>query len=54
MSAPAKPPLGLKPREIHERERGLDILAAMGRFVETGKPIPDDWITELEELFGAA
>lgn len=44
------PPLGLKPKGIHDYYRKSDILAAMTRYVEAGKCIPDEWIDELKEL----
>lgn len=49
--APAeKPPLGLKPRWLHDKERMLEILAAMARYVEDGKVPPRGWWLELDEL----
>ena len=45
-----KPPIGLKPRSIHEEERKQEILEAMQRFNEAGERIPQDWIDELTEL----
>ncbi len=45
-----KPPLGLKPREIHARGRVFDIVEAMGRYTEDQMLIPDEWIGELIEL----
>lgn len=45
-----KPPLGLKPRREHERERLLEILAAMTRYVEADKAVPLEWRAEMYEL----
>lgn len=46
-----KPPLGLKPRWVHEAQRVNEIFKAMERFSEVEHPIPMDWIYELEELY---
>ena len=45
-----KPPIGLKPKWIHEEERKTEILDAMERYSEAGLPIPKEWIEELREL----
>jgi len=45
-----KPPLGLMPERFHKRYRMLDILAAMRRYVDAGKYVPDEWIGELVGL----
>lgn len=45
-----KPPLGLKPRYIHNSERLVEILHAMGRYSNARKPIPIEWINELGDL----
>lgn len=46
-----RPPLGLRPRDIAEREfdqaRSKEILAAMTRYSEAGKHIPSEWMSEL-------
>lgn len=51
MSNCTKPPRGLMPKEIYEREcnekRIVDILEAMARYSEAGKVIPVKWIEEL-------
>ena len=47
-----KPPLGIKPRYIHERERMFEILDAMERYAEAQKRIPAEWIDELKYLIG--
>jgi len=53
-AAEIKPPLGLMPRDIHRQQRARDIVAAMGRYVEGNKPIKQEWLDELTELYGAA
>ena len=45
-----KPPLGLKPRMIHNHQRIVDILHAMLRFTTQKKTIPVEWIDELMDL----
>lgn len=45
-----KPPLGLKPKYIHEYLRANDIILASARYVNAGKSIPREWLLELAEL----
>ena len=45
-----KPPIGLKPKYIHDYDRSMDILAAMKRYNDVGKEIPEDWFSELAEI----
>ena len=45
-----KPPLGLKPKWIHDGQRIREIFEAMERFSDAGEPIPREWIDELREL----
>ena len=45
-----KPPLGLKPRWLHEMHRIQEIIDAMKRYSEVEKPIPTEWVDELKEL----
>ena len=46
----ARPPQGLKPRMVHEEERMNEIIAAMRRYAEAKKDIPQEWICELLDL----
>ncbi len=46
----SKPPLGLKPINIHHQERYLEILEAIKRYVEAFKEVPKEWIAEMETL----
>lgn len=46
------PPIGLIPKFVRDRERALEVLAAMNRYVEAGKKIPSAWLLELTELVG--
>lgn len=45
-----KPPLGLKPRKIHDYQRAKDIIIAMERYTEDDQIIPSEWIEELRDL----
>lgn len=45
-----KPPLGLKPKFIHDDERKLEIIEAMEGYSEAEIPIPLEWIKELRGL----
>ncbi len=47
-----KPPLGLAPRFIWERERILEILAAIKRYVDGQRTVPWEWQVELGDLLG--
>jgi len=41
---------GLKPRQQHDKERILEIIAAIERYVMVDKSIPIGWINELSDL----
>lgn len=45
-----KPPLGIKPRYIHEEERIADLGEAINRRIEVKQEIPIDWVSEYNEL----
>lgn len=44
------PPLGLRPKYIHDKTRIKEILDAMKRYSEQRFPIPIEWVEELKEL----
>jgi len=44
-----RPPLGLRPRYIAAGERAIEILDAIRRYVEAGKPVPGAWLDELRD-----
>lgn len=44
------PPLGLKPRKIHDRDRMNEIISAIERYSEATMPIPKEWTDELRLL----
>ena len=47
---PEKPPLGIKPRHIHNLDRMQDIISAMQRKAGNGEwPLPE-WAEELNDL----
>ncbi|WP_010049850.1 hypothetical protein [Carnobacterium maltaromaticum] len=45
-----KPPIGLIPRHIHNRQRLSAIEEAIDYYIEASKTIPAEWITEYCEL----
>jgi len=45
----SKPPLGLVPRWMHDSQRVGEILEALMRYNEAGKPFPQEWLDELNE-----
>lgn len=45
-----KPPLGLKPRRVHDMERFVEIVDAIHRYVVAGKGIPTEWVEELSDI----
>jgi len=45
-----KPPLGIKPRFIHEGSRLSELRGAMQRYLDKGLKISVDWIVEYNEL----
>lgn len=49
-TAVPKPPLGLKPKYIHDKARVKEILDAMERYSYQRFPVPIEWIEELREL----
>ena len=48
----AKPPLGIKPKYIHEIQRANELAAAINRYLEHGmrEPCLIEWTEELAEL----
>ena len=48
-----KPPIGLKPRWLHDSSRASDILDAIERYTDANMSIPKSWIVELKDLFAA-
>ena len=45
-----KPPLGIKPRWVLDKEREKEIMEAIGRYVKAGVQVPKEWVKELADL----
>ncbi len=45
-----KPPLGVEPREIWDRQRYDNLCAAIGRRIVCGDTPPLEWVTEARQL----
>ena len=46
-----KPPLGVKPRHIHDEERRQDLAGAIARYIENREmALPIEWVNEYNEL----
>lgn len=45
-----KPPIGIKPRKIHNQERALELCAAVHRYIAANKTVPREWLLELSDL----
>ncbi len=45
-----KPPLGLKPKWINQKERFNEVCGAISRYYEAGLKIPIEWVVEYNEL----
>jgi len=41
-----KPPLGLKPKWIHDQQRQGEVMAAISRYLEANKIPPKEWVIE--------
>jgi len=52
-----RPPLGLKPREVHESQvranRFKEVCGAISRYYNNGSKIPISWVEEYNELVEA-
>jgi hypothetical protein len=46
------PPIGLKPKKLHDQERLIEIIDAMYRYVSTDNVIPVEWFAEAQYLNG--
>jgi hypothetical protein len=45
-----KPSIGLRPRRLAELDRIKEIYAAISRYLDAEKKIPQEWLDELQEL----
>lgn len=50
MKPATKPPLGLRPRTVHDAHRIYEIHQAIKRYTDAYYAIPIEWITEYNEL----
>lgn len=46
----SRPPLGLKPRKLHDQHRQDQIEEAIERYMRDDKPLPLEWVEEYNEL----
>ena len=46
-----KPPLGLRPKLIHDHGRKLEIVEAIHRYLSRDMNPPKEWVKELASLF---
>ncbi|WP_270568531.1 hypothetical protein, partial [Bacillus sonorensis] len=47
-----KPPIGVKPRFIHDEQRAEELSNAMMRYIQVNRKIPAEWLEEYNELVG--
>ncbi|ASB90845.1 MULTISPECIES: hypothetical protein [Bacillus] len=47
-----KPPIGVKPRFIHDEQRAEELSGAIMRYIQANKSIPTEWLEEYNELVG--
>lgn len=45
-----QPPLGVKPRFIHDEQRLMELHGAIARYLKHGLPILIEWVEEYNEL----
>ena len=45
-----KPPIGLVPKFVRDKERYLEVCGAISRYYEEGLEIPIGWVEEYNEL----
>lgn len=45
-----KPPIGIMPRKMWDKQRQKDLADAMFRYLEAGMKIPAEWIEEYNEI----
>lgn len=48
--AASKPPLGIKPRNLHDEERANALDEAIVRYLNEDLPVPIEWVQEFNEL----
>lgn len=45
-----RPPLGVMNRKLHDNARANEILNACLRYTAVDKKVPNEWISELQDL----
>ncbi len=50
MSDPTAPPIGVKPRWVHDETRFKDLAEAIGRYAQARLPVPVEWTEEYNDL----
>lgn len=45
-----RPPLGLVPKWVRQKERYYEVCGAIARYYDAGKKIPIEWVEEYNEL----
>lgn len=45
-----KPPIGIKPRKIHDFQRLEELFEATLRYMEAKKKVPREWVDEIRDL----
>jgi hypothetical protein len=45
-----RPPLGLVPKFVRQKERYYEVCGAIARYYDAGKKIPIEWVEEYNEL----
>lgn len=45
-----KPPIGIKPRKIHDFQRLTELFTAVLRYMESEKKVPWEWVDEIRDL----
>lgn len=49
-----KPPMGVKPRHIHDMERFREIIDAINRYSDANLPVPKEWVREIRDIYYTA
>ena len=44
------PPIGIKPRKIHDFQRLTELFAAVLQYMESEKKVPWEWVDEIRDL----
>lgn len=47
-----RPPIGLKPRWLHDEQRQIEVKEAINRYINVGMKIPQEWLDEYNSYCG--